>query len=187
MDKRRLTDSTLESGVYGLQDADRSTNDVALVAFELPATVPATTVSVCGDFNGWKAETHPLTRLADGRFRTEIVLPAGERWRFRYLVDGERWENDPTADGHVPNGLGTEDCVVDLTDPQFLSVVDSDTSAEGDGGVVRRGPSPGLQRVRLRRKTWERIEAEAAARGVEPHDVIADVLEALAGSSGDHQ
>jgi hypothetical protein len=48
----------------------------------------------------------------DGRFSTTISLEAGQTYRFRYLVDGERWENDWGADGYVPNTFGSEDSIV---------------------------------------------------------------------------
>ena len=34
---------------------------------------------------------------------------------YRYLVDGERWENDWAADTYAPNDYGGDDSVVDLT------------------------------------------------------------------------
>lgn len=98
----------------------RLDDETVLVAFELPAAVAATSVNLVGEFNGWSPGKHPLDLLDDGSFRTEIPLPAGHRWRFRYLVDGERWENDWAADDYVPNGLGTDDSVVDLTDADGL-------------------------------------------------------------------
>lgn len=87
-----------------------------LVAFELPTAVHADTVSLVGDFNGWSPDATPLARQDDGRFRVELTLPVGGRSRFRYLLDGHRWENDWAADDYAPNGLGSEDSVVDLTD-----------------------------------------------------------------------
>lgn len=93
----------------------RLDDETVLVAFELPAAVAATSVNLVGEFNGWSVAKHPLHLLDDGSFRTELPLPAGHRWRFRYLLDGERWENDWAADDYVPNGLGADDSVVDLT------------------------------------------------------------------------
>lgn len=87
-----------------------------LVAFELPAAVAAESVSLVGEFNDWSPAANPLARQDDGHFRTELRLPAGQRARFRYLLDGRRWENDWAADDYVPNGLGADDSVVDLTD-----------------------------------------------------------------------
>jgi hypothetical protein len=87
----------------------------ALVSFELPAAVAAASVSVCGDFNDWSPAAQPLARDEDGGFRAVIELPAGRRWRFRYLLDGQRWENDWAADDYIPNDHGSHDSVVDLT------------------------------------------------------------------------
>ncbi len=61
-----------------------------LVTFELPVEVAATSVTVCGDFNEWSRSSHPLTRTDDG-FQTSVELAAGQRCRFRYLLDGARW------------------------------------------------------------------------------------------------
>ncbi len=32
----------------------------------------------------------------------------------KYLLDGERWENDWAADGYVPNPFASEDSVVEV-------------------------------------------------------------------------
>lgn len=82
------------------------------VTFELPAEVKADEVFVVGDFNDWNASTHPLKQRKDGRFSTSISLAAGSQYQFRYLVDGERWENDWAADAYLPNSFGTENSVV---------------------------------------------------------------------------
>lgn len=122
-------------------DKSRLDDETVLVAFELPAAVGATSVSLCGEFNGWSRETHSLDRLEDGRFRAELPLPTGQRWRFRYLLDGQRWENDWAADDYVPNGLGSDDSVVDLTDAEGLSlgaIADALADGAADGAPKRR-------------------------------------------------
>jgi 1,4-alpha-glucan branching enzyme len=82
------------------------------VTFELPAEVGAEQVTVVGDFNEWSLTADPLKRRKDGSFRTELSLPNGRRWRFRYLVDGWRWENDWAADDYERNEHGSDDSVV---------------------------------------------------------------------------
>ena len=82
------------------------------VTFELPAAVAGDEVVVVGDFNGWSREANPLKQRKDGSFRVKLGLPKGRHWRFRYLVDGWRWENDWAADGYEPNSYGSEDSVV---------------------------------------------------------------------------
>jgi 1,4-alpha-glucan branching enzyme len=84
------------------------------VTFELPRECDAASAVVCGDFNDWSTDSHPLTQRKDGRFSVTIDLAAGRSYRFRYLIDGERWENDWEADTYVPNVYGGEDSVLDL-------------------------------------------------------------------------
>jgi hypothetical protein len=43
-----------------------------------------------------------------------VDLEAGRAYRFRYLLDGERWDNDWAADAYIPNSFGGDDSVVDL-------------------------------------------------------------------------
>jgi 1,4-alpha-glucan branching enzyme len=82
------------------------------VTFELPSEVNANTVALCGEFNDWDPIQHPMKRRKDGSFSLTVSLKPGDEYRFRYLVDGERWENDWEADKYVPNEFGTEDSVV---------------------------------------------------------------------------
>ena len=86
----------------------------ASVTFTLPAAVRATRVAICGEWNGWSAERDVMERVGDV-FSLTIVLQPGRAYRFRYLLDGARWENDWDADAYVPNSFGTDDSVVDLT------------------------------------------------------------------------
>lgn len=89
-----------------------------LVTFRLPPEVTAESVSVVGDFNDWSTTSHPMTRDADGSFVLAITLEPGRAYRFRYLLDGERWENDWSADAYVANDFGGEDSVIDLTEQE---------------------------------------------------------------------
>ncbi len=82
------------------------------VTFELPAQVEANTVALCGEFNEWDVAKHPMRRRKDGSFSATISLKPGNEYRFRYLLDGERWENDWEADKYLLNEFGTEDSVV---------------------------------------------------------------------------
>ena len=80
--------------------------------FTLPAEVRADRVALCGDFNGWSAEAVMLGRGGDGAWRATVALQPGRSYRFRYLLDGERWENAWHADRYVPNSYGSADSVV---------------------------------------------------------------------------
>lgn len=82
------------------------------VTFKLPADVQAETAVLCGEFNEWDTTTNPMKQLKDGSFSATVSLPADRTYRFRYLLDGERWENDWEADAYVPNQYGVDDSLV---------------------------------------------------------------------------
>ncbi len=82
------------------------------VMFELPPEVNAQSAHLCGEFNDWNQTLHPMNRRKDGSFTLTISLKPGQSYRFRYLLDGERWDNDWAADGYVPNPFGSEDSLV---------------------------------------------------------------------------
>ena len=82
------------------------------VTFDLPDTVGAEAVALCGDFNDWSPDSHPMKHLKKGVWRATVSLPPDASYRFRYLLDGARWENDWEADGYEPNGHGEDDSIV---------------------------------------------------------------------------
>jgi 1,4-alpha-glucan branching enzyme len=86
----------------------------AMVTFRLPFEVAAERVCVVGEFNDWSRDAHPMEPDGD-HFVARIALPIGRTYRFRYLLDGERWENDWSADGYQPNEFGGDDSIIDLT------------------------------------------------------------------------
>ncbi len=88
------------------------TGKICRVTFRLPAEIEAAQASLCGDFNQWDVEANPMKQLKDGSFSTIISLPAGESYRYRYLLDGERWENDWDAEAYASNEFGGEDSIV---------------------------------------------------------------------------
>jgi 1,4-alpha-glucan branching enzyme len=91
---------------------------VCKVTFELPKTAVAgaSKVAVIGDFNQWSKEDGiPLKRQKDGRYAVTLELAVGRAYRFRYLIDGERWENDWAADRYEPAEIGgAENSVVEV-------------------------------------------------------------------------
>ena len=82
------------------------------VTFTLPADVPASSVASCREFNDWSAGNINLERDGDGSWRATVTLKPGRSHRYRYLLDGERWENAWQADGYVPNPYGSDDSVI---------------------------------------------------------------------------
>ncbi len=97
--------------------------DLVRVTFELSSTLWAERVNLVGEFNDWDTTATPLTRSrADANWKVTLELPAGRRYRFRYLVDGKQWMNDWHADDYIENPYGSYDSVVDLTyAPQGIS------------------------------------------------------------------
>ncbi len=84
------------------------------VTFELPAEAKAGTAVLCGEFNNWSKDINPMKKLKSGKFTVGVTLDAGKEYRFRYWLDGNRWENDWEADAYKPNKFGTEDSIVSL-------------------------------------------------------------------------
>lgn len=84
------------------------------VTFKLPADVDAETAHLCGEFNEWSPTQNPMKQLKDGSFSVSISLEAGQSYRFRYLLDGQRWENDWEADAYPANQYGSEDSLITL-------------------------------------------------------------------------
>lgn len=80
------------------------------VIFTLPAPVQAETVALAGEFNEWSRSDTMLERGDDGTWRVTVALAPG-RYRYKYVLDGVRWENDPYAET-VSNPYGSVDSVV---------------------------------------------------------------------------
>jgi serine protease AprX len=55
----------------------------------------AKTVSLAGDFNGWNEAIAPLARAESGLWLTEIEAPKAGRYGYKFVVDGQRWLEDP--------------------------------------------------------------------------------------------
>jgi hypothetical protein len=69
------------------------------VAFAVPASVGGSYVDVVGEFLCWVPML--MDKRSDGSFVATIQLDAGHCWRYRLLVDGERWLDDWEGANHV--------------------------------------------------------------------------------------
>ena len=74
----------------------------------------ASSVLLVGDFNNWKIGETPMKKAKTGSWSVSCDLETGREYQFRYLIDGNNWENDPQADSYVPSGLGSENSVLSL-------------------------------------------------------------------------
>lgn len=81
------------------------------VIFELPSCIWADRIFLCGDFNNWRDAEIQLQQDRNGVWRTVLDLPVGQRYEFRYVIDGE-WRTDFHADGQTDNTFGTQNSIV---------------------------------------------------------------------------
>ncbi len=88
------------------------TREKCRVTFKLPAEAQAEKAVLVGEFNEWNPAECPMKRLKDGSFSVIITLESGRHYRYKYLLDGQRWENDWTADSYAPNEFGQDDSLV---------------------------------------------------------------------------
>ena len=98
-----------------LEKAYAKNGKTCTVTFTLPGEVETTTAHLVGEFNGWDADATPMKRAPKtkgGGFTAKVKLDAGQSYRFRYLLDDGRWENDWHADAYLPNEFGSDDSVV---------------------------------------------------------------------------
>ena len=103
-----------EVGLDGMKKQYLRNRPSCRVTFSLckEAVPDAGKVTVVGDFNGWDENATPLKKQKDGGFSVTLELECGREYRFRYLIDGQRWENDWNADRYSANPFGNEDSVV---------------------------------------------------------------------------
>lgn len=81
------------------------------VEFTVPAVVDATFADLVAEFVTWVPL--PMDRRPDGSFVVTVRLEAGQRWRYRFLVDGDRWVNDWNAPDYVLDDDGCGMSVLD--------------------------------------------------------------------------
>jgi 1,4-alpha-glucan branching enzyme len=122
MAKKRVKKDVLTKGEVtkrtpkdtGMKKQYLKSKSVCRVTFRLPkeAAPEAQHIALVGDFNNWSIEATPMKRLRNGDFTVTLELETGKEYKFKYLIDGHRWENDWHADRYETNIYGTEDSVV---------------------------------------------------------------------------
>ena len=100
--------------INGIKKEYLNSDSSCRVTFRLPkeAAGAAKRVTIVGDFSNWEKDGIPMKRLKNGDFSTTLELLSEREYRFRYLIDGRRWENDWCADNYKPNPFGCDDSVV---------------------------------------------------------------------------
>ncbi len=150
------------------------------VEFTMPAKVDARSVAVAGDFNGWSPTANPLAVDDEGAWRTTVPLPPG-RHRFRYVIDGERWEDDWAADDYESNELGEQNSIKVVADPRQAADAEAEaiareTSAEQikpdadlvappteSSGTGERLPDPAAAPLASPQPSWAHRRSRAPA------------------------
>lgn len=66
----------------------------------------AASVSLVGDHNDWDATRHPLTREPSGLWSIRVDLPEHTRLRYKFMIDGVRWTEDPSHGMKEDDGFG---------------------------------------------------------------------------------
>jgi predicted flap endonuclease-1-like 5' DNA nuclease len=71
-------------------------------------------VQLLGDFNAW-SESSASMKGKNGTFSVSLELPSDAVFQFRYLIDGQSWDNDSHADYYVDSPFsGIQNSVVVL-------------------------------------------------------------------------
>lgn len=66
----------------------------------------AESVSVAGDFNEWDRLATPLNRNGSGIWTTNIVAPRTGRFEYKFIVNAQRWIEDPGNGMKAPDQFG---------------------------------------------------------------------------------
>jgi len=66
----------------------------------------AQSVSVAGEFNEWSQTASPLKRNESGLWFTEIVVPRAGRFEYKFIINGQRWIEDPSNGMKAPDNYG---------------------------------------------------------------------------------
>jgi 1,4-alpha-glucan branching enzyme len=64
----------------------------------------AHSVSVAGGFNGWSRT--PLERNQSGLWFTGIVVPGAGRFEYKFIINDQRWIEDPSNGMKAPDNHG---------------------------------------------------------------------------------
>lgn len=97
-----------------LKKSYSKTGAVCRVTFKYENEEQGQSAVLAGEFNDWSLTAAPMKKLKDGSFSVTLSLPAGQSYRFRYVLDGNVWVNDSQADGYAPNEFGEANAILAL-------------------------------------------------------------------------
>ncbi len=82
------------------------------VTFTIPIQEGDESAYLVGDFNDWDVHATPMNRTGEGNWQAQLSLKPDRDYEYRYLVNGELWRTDPSADNYMRNPYGSENSVV---------------------------------------------------------------------------
>ena len=98
----------------------RDGDEIVRVTFTVPADKWSTIVHWVGDFNDGDRLSLPFQQNRDGSWSLTLEMEPDHIYQFRYLCDSREWLNDSAADGFIPNGHLSENCLL-ITKRDFHS------------------------------------------------------------------
>ena len=120
------------------------------VTFDLPAQLDIDQAAVVGEFNDWSDSATPMSTGDDGRWSATVSLEPDRRYRFRYHLGADRWENDWNADDYVGNDFGGADSVVVV--PQEPSAPPPAKSASAKKTAKKAAPKKAAKKATAKKK-----------------------------------
>ncbi|MCI0354690.1 MAG: isoamylase early set domain-containing protein, partial [Acidobacteria bacterium] len=77
----------------------------------------ARSVALAGDFNQWDPARHVFARGAHNIWHIQLEPPPSGRYRYKLVVDGTRWLDDPANAIKEPDEYGGLNSVLVLGEP----------------------------------------------------------------------
>lgn len=92
----------------------RPRNELVAVHFTLEAP-GAASVTLVGDFSDWDPSAIAMKDAdGDGTWEARLRLKPGGAYLYNFVIDGELWVVDPSADGYVDDGFGSRNSLLQL-------------------------------------------------------------------------
>lgn len=66
----------------------------------------ASRVALCGDFNHWREDSTSFEKREHGLWHVEIPCQPAGKYRYKFLIDGKIWTEDPSHGLKEDDGLG---------------------------------------------------------------------------------
>ncbi|MGH7600433.1 MAG: S8 family serine peptidase, partial [bacterium] len=71
-------------------------------------------VALAGDFNNWNTNHTRFVKTPHGIWRAEIDSPPPGRYHYKFVIDGDRWMDDPSNGLKAPDNYGGFNSVLNV-------------------------------------------------------------------------